>query len=76
MFERIGQVAVRELVLGTHIQDRRRSPAQPVKQFIARYRFELVPRPEIARHNPRNLGAVAFADPAEREQLRPTARPR
>ena len=57
-----------ELVLRAHIQDRCGAGAQPVEQLIARYRLELVPCAEIARNDPRDLGAVALADPAESKQ--------
>ncbi len=59
---------MRELVLRAHIQNRRRSGAQPGEQLVARDRLELVPGPKIACHDPRDLGAVALANPAEREQ--------
>ena len=46
------------------------SPSGPrtVDQLIARYRLEIVARPKIARHHPLDLGAVAFADAAERAE--------
>ena len=42
--------------------------AQPGEQLIPRYRLKLVARPEITRHDARDLGAVALADAAQGEQ--------
>src|SRR6516162_1292922 len=53
------------LVLGTDIEDGRRPGAQPLQQLRARYRLQLVPGAEIARHHAGDLGAVPLADPAK-----------
>jgi hypothetical protein len=61
-------VAPLELVLGTHIEHCRRPGSQPIQQFGARDRFQLVPSAEVARHDAGDLGAVPLADPAQRVQ--------
>jgi hypothetical protein len=63
-------VAVLELVLGTHIEDCRRPGSQPIQQLVARYRLQLVPSAEIARHDASDLGAVPLTDPTQGVQQR------
>src|SRR5438128_6629713 len=58
-------MAVAELVLRAHIEHRRRPGPQPTKQFMPRYRLQLVPCAEVVRDDPRDLGAVPLAHPAE-----------
>src|ERR1700731_4547267 len=47
-----GEVAVGELVLGTHVDEGYRSATQTVEQLLSRHRLHIVARPKTGRKNP------------------------
>src|SRR5262249_26631171 len=63
--QRAGQMALLELVLGTHIEDYRPPGSQPIQQRDAGDRLQLVTGAEVGCHDAGDFGAVPLADPAQ-----------
>jgi hypothetical protein len=53
-----------EFIFGPHIEHRCRTAAEAIEQFLPGHRIEFVAGVKIARHDARDLGAVALADTA------------
>lgn len=62
------QMAEHEFVLRAHVEHRHQPVAQTDKQVLTGERLHLVASTEVGRHDPLDLGCVAFAHTPERVQ--------